>query len=159
MYGELFEYNNWATNRLLNSIAAVTHDVFVKQIAGEFSSLQQQCAHLVVVVDRYRSRLMNEPVPDPDLFSFQSVAEVLEYQKGLEDRIAKLIPTLTSERLKDEIRNETKRGLFIATVEQVLIQMINHSTYHRGQIAAFCKVLGLDYEDTDYVIWVKTQAQ
>jgi len=39
----------------------------------------------------------------------------------------------------------------------VLRHVVNHTTYHRGQVASKLKRLGVQQADTDLVYWVKEQ--
>jgi uncharacterized damage-inducible protein DinB len=41
----------------------------------------------------------------------------------------------------------------------VLRQIVNHSTYHRGQVAAKLKRLGVEPPMTDLIMWVMGQMQ
>jgi uncharacterized damage-inducible protein DinB len=41
----------------------------------------------------------------------------------------------------------------------VLRQVVNHSTYHRGQVAAKLKRLGVEPPMTDLIRWVMEQMQ
>jgi uncharacterized damage-inducible protein DinB len=40
----------------------------------------------------------------------------------------------------------------------VLRHVVNHSTYHRGQVAAKLKRLGIDQPATDFVFWAREQS-
>ena len=52
------------------------------------------------------------------------------------------------------IRYTTSRGeTFENTVRDILFHVINHSTYHRGQIATDCKLQGLAPLVTDYIFY------
>lgn len=42
---------------------------------------------------------------------------------------------------------------FKNTIQQVLFHLINHSTYHRGQIATLMKQSGLEPINTDYIFY------
>ncbi|WP_207428245.1 DinB family protein [Pedobacter sp. SYSU D00535] len=54
-----------------------------------------------------------------------------------------------------EYRN-TKGEAFFNTVEDMLIQALNHSTYHRGQIATQFRLNGLVPPTTDYIFFKRT---
>ena len=41
----------------------------------------------------------------------------------------------------------------------VLRHVVNHATYHRGQVAAKLKRLGVDPPATDMIFWVKEQME
>jgi uncharacterized damage-inducible protein DinB len=43
----------------------------------------------------------------------------------------------------------------VLTVEETVLHMVNHGTYHRGQIASLLKIHGVEPIDTDLVIWCK----
>lgn len=52
------------------------------------------------------------------------------------------------------IRYTTSRGeTFENTVRDILFHVINHSTYHRGQIATDCKLQGITPLVTDYIFY------
>lgn len=52
------------------------------------------------------------------------------------------------------IRYKTSRGeTFENTVQDILFHAINHSTYHRGQIATDCKLHGMTPLVTDYIFY------
>jgi uncharacterized damage-inducible protein DinB len=151
----LLEYDRWATERLLAGAANLSDKQFVLEFAGELSSVRQQCVHLLSASDRYRARIMGEPVPDVAPESFNSPSEVLDYAMAVAQRMAVMGGTLSPQRLTEEVRNETRRGVFVITVEQTLMQVVNHGTFHRGQIACLLKLHGIEPPDTDLLFWWK----
>ncbi len=56
--------------------------------------------------------------------------------------------------LNTTIHYKTTSGQpFSNTVREILFQVINHSTYHRGQIATECRASGIDPLLTDYIFY------
>ena len=149
----LLEYDIWATRQLLGATTSLTDEQFTKEVAGDLGSVHQQSVHLVTVPDRYRARLVGEPVPDPALSDFKSPADVIAYHEGVAIRMRAMAASIPPERLGEEIRHQTRRGLYILTVEQTLLQVVNHGTYHRGQIACLLKYHGVEPIDTDIILW------
>ncbi len=49
--------------------------------------------------------------------------------------------------------NNTKGEAFVNSVRDILFHVINHSTYHRGQIAADFRQHGLEPLITDYIFY------
>lgn len=150
---EMLAYDQWATRQLLPAVLAITDEQFVQEFSGELSSVRQQFVHLLSVSDRYRARIMREPVPDVDFLSFETPASLPPYAAEIEERLLAMIGSLTAERLKEETRLETRRGVFVMTVEQTILQIVNHGTYHRGQVASMLKCHGVEPIDSDIVIW------
>ena len=152
---DLLEYDLWATQLALESLKDLSVEEFTRATHGELSSIRQQSVHMVLVVDRYRARLSGEEVPDRSTESFATPADVIAFGEEVADRMRSFISRLGDFQMDQEVEQQTRRGLFIVTIEQVLIHTVNHSTYHRGQIAAMLKELGHEPVDTDFVIWVK----
>lgn len=53
-----------------------------------------------------------------------------------------------------KIRYTNSKGqVFENTVRDMLFHIVNHSTYHRGQIATDCKLHGMEPLATDYIFY------
>jgi uncharacterized damage-inducible protein DinB len=61
---------------------------------------------------------------------------------------------LDEAQLSQVIEHATRRGVYRASVQQTVIHMVNHATYHRGQVASLLKLHGVDFADTDFIIWI-----
>lgn len=150
---EMLAYDQWATRQLLPAVLTLTDDRFVHEFGGEMSSVRDQFVHLLSVSDRYRARILREPVPEVDFKSFESPASLTPYAAEIEERLLAMIASLTPARWMEETRLETRRGVFVMTVEQTILQIVNHGTYHRGQVASMLKCHGVEPIDSDIVIW------
>ena len=42
---------------------------------------------------------------------------------------------------------------FVTNVEQIMIHLVNHSSYHRGQVALRIRQIGLQPVNTDYITY------
>lgn len=149
----LLEYDLWATSTALQQVRLLSQDQFVHEFAGPFTSVRQQTAHLLGVPDRYRARIMGEPVPDLTPESLTSPQDLLAHFNGLSSRMREMAPTLTETRLQEIIRHDTRGGVFVVTVEETLLHVVNHGTFHRGQIACLLKLHGIDPVNTDLILW------
>jgi uncharacterized damage-inducible protein DinB len=150
---ELLEYDLWATRKLLESVVQLNQEQFAREFAGPLSSVRQQVVHLVSVRDRYRARLMKEPVPSVSSEDFVKAAELEAYFERVAEGMQLFAASISPEFLGEEIRHDTRRGVYVATVEQTLLHVVNHGTYHRGQVAALLKLHGVEPVDTDFLIW------
>ena len=155
---QLLDYDAWATAKLLEAVESLSPQQFVQEVAGSLSSVQQQFVHLLSVTDRYRARLAHEAVPDVSPESFATSQDLITYEAQVRRRLNDLINGLADKDLSQVQEHETRRGPFRASVEQTLLHMVNHATYHRGQVACLLKLHGVDFADTDFIIWLN-QAQ
>lgn len=54
--------------------------------------------------------------------------------------------------LDKEITYTNSKGTFTGIVKDILFHIVNHSTYHRAQIATIFKLEGIEPPITDYII-------
>lgn len=150
---EAFRYNRWANQTLLEALATLTPEQLHHRFGEPMGSIQEQVAHLLQVPDRYLARLTESPVPDFALETLSDVPSLLAYHEEVADRWDAYLVGLTPAQSQATLRLETRRGVFVSTVAQTLFHVVNHSTYHRGQIATMLKCLSVDFPDTDHIIW------
>jgi len=155
--GRLLEYDFWATEQILAQVAALTNEQFLHEFAGPFSSVRQQAAHLVTVPDRYRARIMGEAVPDVAPETFKAPSDVIDHFQTVVAKMREMLACLSGSRLSEVIRHDTRAGLFVLTVEQTLMHVVNHGTFHRGQLAMLLKLHEMEPINTDLILWPRLQ--
>jgi uncharacterized damage-inducible protein DinB len=72
-------------------------------------------------------------------------------------RFEELQPTLTPERLNTVFTLRRRGRTATLPLWAMLRHIINHSTYHRGQVAAKLKRFGVEQSVTDFFFWVIEQ--
>nr|MBP6578031.1 damage-inducible protein DinB [Chryseobacterium sp.] len=61
---------------------------------------------------------------------------------------------LEKRELNDIVNYKNSKGTkFENSIQEILFHFINHSTYHRGQIAMLLKETGLEPLNTDYIFY------
>ena len=68
---------------------------------------------------------------------------VVDYLKRWQD--------LIEERTVDEFKDEREGRTVVIKFDEMFFHMVNHFTYHRGQIVMGLKILGKEVPMTDYV--------
>ena len=154
----LLDYNTWATQQLLEAVARLTPEQFTQQSSGD-DSLHGQCGHLVQTVDNYRAKLAGQGAPGERPAEFARPGELLAYATQVQERLQGFLNTLREEDL-DHVQEITMQHDPIrVTPREVLQHVVNHSTYHRGQIARLLKERGVDYPETDLIGWFTRRRQ
>ena len=79
--------------------------------------------------------------------------------RGLEEtnrRWSAYLNRVTPEGLGQDIVYRNTKGVEFATLLQdILMHLVTHSAYHRGQVAAAVREAGGKPAATDYVVWVR----
>lgn len=80
------------------------------------------------------------------------VFSVSLFEKISNENFELIAQILKNVSLEKEISYANAKGNFTSIVKDILFHIVNHSTYHRAQIAAMFKLEGIEPPITDYVI-------
>ena len=94
------------------------------------------------------------PGDESDLATLDDMAGLLERAYR---RFEELRPTLTPERLAAVVTLRAIGRTFTLPRWAILRHIVNHSSYHRGQIASKLKRFGIEQQITDFFWWVIEQ--
>ena len=113
--------------------------------------------HIALVTELHLRTLAGDPdnstPTEADLATVDDAARLLERAYR---RFEELRPTLTPERLN--IVLTLRRGYTAALPPWAILRhIVNHSTYHRGQVASKLKRFGIEQPITDFFFWVIEQ--
>jgi len=156
----LYEFNAWANRRMLGAVAAVKLEEFVRPLGSSFSSLRDTTAHIYgaewVWLERFHGR---SPASLPDGEEFQDVASLREKWAELEARLHKFVGSLTQDDLNRVLEYKTlKFGVYSNPLWQSMQHVVNHGTYHRGQVTTLLRQLGAQPVLTDLMHFYREHA-
>lgn len=157
---DLYAYNRWANRRILDAAARLDPASFTKDLGGSFPSIRDTLAHVLgaewVWLSRWRGESPTGLPSEWDLSTLEALrgrwAEVERDQRALVDGLAE-------EDLGRSIAYRNTRGdPFENTMGQMLRHVVNHSTYHRGQVVTMLRQLGAGAVGTDLIQYYRERA-
>lgn len=151
---DLCRYDAWAFEKLTAACGGLSPEEFAAEPSGKGSSVRFHLAHPISAMDRYRARIVGEPVPDYDLSSLESANQMQDWSAPLIFRFGLMVEELPESDLTRTVDHATRVGVYRMTVEETIRHVLNHGTYHRGQVAALLRASGRDFPDTDLLFWV-----
>ncbi|HXX17016.1 MAG TPA: DinB family protein [Candidatus Eremiobacteraceae bacterium] len=139
----LYEYNAWANRRMLEAVSPLSKEEFTKPLGSSFSSLRDTAAHIYGVewlwFERFQGR---SPSAIPDDPEFADVARLKVSWQEFEPRLLNFARALTQEDLDRVMEYKTmKFGVYRNPLWQSMMHLVNHGTYHRGQITTMLRQL------------------
>lgn len=147
----LFAFNGWANRRILGTASRLTPAEFTRDLGASFGSIRGTLVHIMWGERRWlRFWLDGSIIPDSTLDDFPDVATLAESWSSLERDVKAFAGELNEERLQ---RHLAVRGEDF-TLGELVQHLLNHSTYHRGQIALLLRQLGHTPPATDYRLFL-----
>ena len=157
---QLYAFNSWANARVLESLRALPEADYEKEQGGGWPSLRAAFVHLAAATDawaeRFSGREATRLATEGELPGLEEAARIL---LAAEEKHRRHLATYTAERLAGpfswkNLKGEVKTAPFWVVVRHV----VNHQTYHRGQISSMIRRLGHTPKATDMVLWGIEQA-
>lgn len=143
---ELFQYYNWA-----NDILLMTLEKYGPQVPPASMRLM---SHIVNVQVLWLSRIKGE-TPAVGVWEEHDLATCKQLNKESLQRLRSLIDQRT-DNFATIVAYKNSSGIpYETAVLDILLQTLNHGTYHRGQIAMDLRQAGLEPVNTDYISWVR----
>jgi len=150
---ELFEYGTWANAACFRAAAALTADERTAKAAGSFPSVLATLGHVVGAEWIWLRRWLGEsPASAPEWARDASLADLEARLASIEAERAAFLAGLADADLARPVAYRMFSGQEATDpLDRLIRHVVNHSTYHRGQLAAQLRALGRIPPSTDLV--------
>ena len=141
------KYLFWADSTIWNIVQNLTDEEYKRDLYDNGGSIQIRYTHLAEDLwEWYFDWVEQDSGEEPDFMSMsreEVFKSINEYSKMFTD----MIETRTVNHL-DLDTGEVKLRI---SLDEILFHLVNHATYHRGQIVMGLRILGKNVVMTDYV--------
>jgi uncharacterized damage-inducible protein DinB len=153
-----FGYNKWANDRTLQSIATLDDEQITRNLGTSFPSIRDTAAHIAsaewVWLRRWKG---DSPASHPAWAKGGPMDGVSAKFAEIEAERAEWLARLTAA----DLERHVPFRLFNGTEDTQpllaqLLHLVNHSTYHRGQIAGMIRQVGGTPIATDLIAYQRT---
>jgi uncharacterized damage-inducible protein DinB len=152
----LLLYSQWADARVVAAIRALGPDRYNREPAPGWSSLGSTLFHLAGANHVWAARLAGEVVTSrPSESDYPTLEHAEAFLTRTHAALDAQLAARTPAQLIENFSYHNFQGQQ-ATLPlwAVFRHVVNHATYHRGQIASKIKLLGGEPPITDFVYWV-----
>jgi uncharacterized damage-inducible protein DinB len=156
---KLFDYHHWAADKLFEALADVTAAELDKPWGGSFKTARALLRHIVGAETLWLERFGgNSPKSLPELPATHSGADYLGEWRAVKAREQQYMKGLTQRVLDGDLAYTNIKGeRHTFPLSDVLTHVVNHGTYHRGQLSHLLRDLGRPGISTDYVAWLASR--
>lgn len=146
-YLQLFEYNDWANDKILKTITE--KKITSQKIFSLFS-------HIIIAQILWLNRINKETYEFKDFWQMLNPGEMNRLSRKSTLDWDSFIKKLKETDLQIEISYVNSKGnAYKNTLSQIMTHVINHSTYHRAQIAALLRIENITPPLTDYIAFFR----
>ena len=150
---EIFAHNYWARDRQLQTCSALTEEQFLRPLGNSFPSVRDTLVHLIAVewlwLERWRGRSPRVLLPPED---FPTLGVFCNRWYTVEQEMKEYLATLPEAVLDQNITCIGTRGnTWSYALWRMMIHLLEHQSYHRGQVTSLLRQLGVEPPTVDYL--------
>jgi uncharacterized damage-inducible protein DinB len=162
---QLYDYHTWANAKMFEHLKELPADLYRREFETGFSSLSKVLAHMYAA-DQFWFDIMS----GGDMMSVLAMGETFQEQAEaasmaeLETMFVALSQQYRAffERQGDLTQSILLEHAHIGSMETPLYELVqhvvNHGTYHRGNIITMLQQLGHTFTSTDYIYYLHAKA-
>jgi len=153
--GILLSFNIWANRRLTDQIKSLSQEEFTRETGGSFPSIRLTLIHLLESDWLWLNRWQGKPlVLPPENWDTQTPISISEIWLGIQEQIEQTFESKAEGTMQQAVHFITKAGAELEMPYwQTVSHMVNHATYHRGQMANMIRMMGHKPVATDLFLF------
>ena len=153
-------YHRWATARTLESVRPLTADELARNLDASFGGVYGTLTHIYQADKIWFDRLMERPTGN--LAAYEPPAELGALEKDWDLLYGRYISWAEGLSETDWRRviayRDTKGNAYQNPVWQMVVHVVNHGSYHRGQVVSLLRQLGHKPVGTDLITYYRETA-
>jgi uncharacterized damage-inducible protein DinB len=153
----LYEFNAWANHKTLQAAGTLSTEQFVRELGSSFSSVRDTLVHIYGVEWIWLERLLGRsPTGFPATKEFADVGKLKARWTDLETLQLQYARGITEADLDEVMEYQTLSfGPGRNPRWQMMQHVVNHGTYHRGQVTTLLRQLGAKPLGTDLITFYR----
>ncbi|HWX23655.1 MAG TPA: DinB family protein [Vicinamibacteria bacterium] len=153
--GRLLEYTVWANHRILRPVATLSVAEFKRDLGSSHGGIRGTLSHMVdcewIWLERWKGV---SPKARMDEGEFADVVALRDRWTAIEKHRDVWFRALRPSAVGEIVAYKSLDGKsFEAPLWKLVQHVVNHATYHRGQVTALLRILNTRAVSTDMVVW------
>lgn len=154
----LFDYTYWARDRVLAAAERLSPEQLSRDLGSSFPSVRDTLAHVYLAEWIWYSRWQGESPASPLETGYLTTVQLLREEW---DPLAGWIREYVANRTEEDLERVCEYRLIngaqgASTYREMFLHLVNHGTYHRGQVGTMLRQLGATpAEPTDLIAFFR----
>lgn len=174
----LYAYNLWANSRMFSVLEKLSDAQFVAETESSFSSIRESVFHILAAewiwLRRWQGASPRASVPNPNASAstwnglvpgdkpayeeLASVAALRAFAESLEQERCEFLNALSDDKLQGHLSYTDMAGKPLSMpLAQLMQHVVNHGTYHRGQVTTLLRQVGGETMPLDMSFFFREQ--
>ncbi|TCP29987.1 putative damage-inducible protein DinB [Scopulibacillus darangshiensis] len=160
-----YDYHVWANKRVLDHLKSLPEEVYCQEIQSVFSSISEVVKHVYRVDIVWLGVMAGDSFEEINAMNGRILKGIdgkglVEMEKLYDETVEKYMAFLDRQEDldKDVSPEHPELGRLDTTLSELIQHVVNHGTYHRGNITAMLRQLGHKGVPTDYVFYLYEQS-
>ncbi len=151
---DAWKYHQWAGKRILEACEVLSPEEFTKDLGSSFSSIRDTLVHCLFADAIWFHRIQGLAFTRPNPADFSSSHDLKAVWQNIFENWIDLIKHT---KLEQSIRyTALDEQAFESSFEEIVRHVVNHGTYHRGQITMMLRLLGHQTVSTDWIVFTRS---
>lgn len=156
----LWDYNYWATYRLLDALETISDNDFTRPNAYSVGSIHTQLVHIMWAEAVWYTRLHEQPRPLFTADDYPTLASIRVKWSDIKAQWMQYLSDLTDDQLDTDIQVIRGNGdPYTMTIRSILHHVPNHGTNHRAQILSLVHQYGGETFEQDMTAYIRYQQE
>ena len=157
----LFAFNTWANQAVLDACEVLSNEEFTKDLRTSHTSIRGTLVHIMSAEWVWLQRWLGEsPRALWPQEEFPNLASVEARWIPLQQEQQTFIATLTEEQLAEKLAYINFKGQqFEYKIGRMMQHVVNHGSYHRGQVITLLRQLGHPAPSTDLLRYIDEEPE
>jgi uncharacterized damage-inducible protein DinB len=157
---QLLLYTLWADRICLKALEEVSGEDLARSTGTSFGSLLGTLAHMLqsqrLWLARFEGKTLERPFDTGEFTDWQSLVAAWSETSA---ELGFFLAALTEDQLLSEIHwTGSMSGPHARPLWQPLLHLVNHASYHRGQVVSLMRQMGYVPPSTDLIVFLLEQA-
>ena len=155
----MWDYTKWADARAFDAVAKLAPEPYLKDLGSSMKSVRDTMVHLVSAQWIWLSRWKGaSPKAMWTAGDTPTVAALREKSSALHGEIEAFVSAQTGATLAGDVTYQNLKGDTLKfPLGALFLHVVNHSTYHRGQVTTLLRQLGAQPVATDLAVFLASR--
>lgn len=152
------KYNIWANERICRILESLPADLLDKELRSSFSTIRKTVYHIWDAEAIWNKRLNGRSLKQQPSAAFKGSFEEFKNDfLGGSGKLFMFVINKESKQLEQILTYKNIKGVTFSNKTNHIIQhVVNHSTFHRGQIIAMLRIMGVtEVFPTDFIAFAR----